>query len=132
MNKRGLYMTRKCCEKETMMANISHLLTQGLTTSSDSLSESAFKALNISTVTKIESDLVGELKQVECICIRTTKQQKTQSASHMVIAWPFLKGLAGEPANKWPAGCTASSLHVQPLALDRREVISPHSSQCFS
>jgi hypothetical protein len=63
----GVYMTRKCCEKDTIMANISHLLTQGLTTSSDSLSESAFKALNISTVTKIESDLVGGLKQVESV-----------------------------------------------------------------
>jgi hypothetical protein len=54
------YMTRKCCEKETTMASMSHLLTQGLTTRRDSLSERAFNALNISTVTKMDKDLIRE------------------------------------------------------------------------
>lgn len=52
------YMTRKCCEKETTMASMSHLLDHGLTTKRDSLSERAFRALNISTVTKMDKDLV--------------------------------------------------------------------------
>jgi hypothetical protein len=43
------------------MAKISHLLTQGLTTNKDSLSESAFRALNISTVTRMDSDLIKKL-----------------------------------------------------------------------
>ena len=51
------YMTRKCWEKETTIARMSHLLTQGLTTNSDSLSDNALRALNISTVTRMDRDL---------------------------------------------------------------------------
>jgi hypothetical protein len=87
------------------MAKMSHLLTQGLTTSRDSLSDNAFSALNISTVTKMDSDLFGKSHHKWRQALQILQEAaKKKDAPHIVMAWPFLKGFAGEPANMWPAG----------------------------